>query len=608
MIKLMLLLIILLLNSYNGDSQGVWVWMHGDSSGSPMVQSSTEPVYGNLGIGSNSTSPGMRYTGASCIDKNGDFWLYSGQSVTALSLYTNDLWKYETNTNKWIWMKGPQLSTSLNPIKGTRGIPSPSNQPGSCILGGMMVCDTNNNLWLITEKDNMLWKYNISDNEWTWMHGIEGMFTAVYGTQGVSSPSNMPPHINESQTMLLHRKTNTIWILDNNSDMWKYNIGTNEFTWVHGNHGLYANYGTKYVESSANYLKNSIYAFHHTAWIDDDYYYLFQNKPSIMWRYNFNSNMWAWISGDDTLQLSLPDNVYNKNYCDFKDSAYVYNTTEARGSSLPNSDYLWLYGGFDSVGLWVFNKKLLSWNWIEGGAHATKPIRHGIKGVPDVNNFPSISIGGHSQWIDGCGNIWFYGGFQTGINSKAYNTLWKYIPDTLCFKSQYTIDLPISFKDTILCIGDIYKIAFPYNLDFEIFPMDDVRKYNSHVEIVCTKPEVNYTIVVKKVAPCNLLYSFKVIGINCDTSKLLIPNAFTPNGDNLNDKIGMISKDINLHEFAIFNRWGQNVFKTMDIYSQWDGKFNSKDCAIGTYFYYIRYSVRNSKEIKIIKGAISLLR
>ena len=54
--------------------------------------------------------------------------------------------------------------------------------------------------------------------------------------------------------------------------------------------------------------------------------------------------------------------------------------------------------------------------------------------------------------------------------------------------------------------------------------------------------------------------------------ELFIPTAFTPDGDNLNDKFMCQGYGIDNFTMAIINRWGELVFKTDDINNSWDGK------------------------------------
>ena len=50
------------------------------------------------------------------------------------------------------------------------------------------------------------------------------------------------------------------------------------------------------------------------------------------------------------------------------------------------------------------------------------------------------------------------------------------------------------------------------------------------------------------------------------------PNAFTPNGDGINDSFGPVGHDMSLLEFVIFDRWGSIVFEASGTSAQWDGR------------------------------------
>ncbi|MCX6209848.1 MAG: gliding motility-associated C-terminal domain-containing protein [Bacteroidetes bacterium] len=67
---------------------------------------------------------------------------------------------------------------------------------------------------------------------------------------------------------------------------------------------------------------------------------------------------------------------------------------------------------------------------------------------------------------------------------------------------------------------------------------------------------------------------------------IFIPDAFTPNGDGLNDIIKPVCVGITkLNYFNIFNRWGQMLFTTSQIGKGWDGKLNGTKQNSGTFIY-----------------------
>ncbi len=72
---------------------------------------------------------------------------------------------------------------------------------------------------------------------------------------------------------------------------------------------------------------------------------------------------------------------------------------------------------------------------------------------------------------------------------------------------------------------------------------------------------------------------------NCPSYEL--PNTFTPNNDNANDRFTpRIARFIDRVEFVVVNRWGQEVFRTSDPLINWDGSDNNgKKLLAGTYYY-----------------------
>ena len=102
----------------------------------------------------------------------------------------------------WTWVKGDS-SKNIKSIYGQKGISSAANKPGSRVRSFTWT-DAAGNLYLYggeehhptldsTLKLNDLWKYNIRTNEWTWLSG-DSMpgKSAVYGVQGLASASNSP--------------------------------------------------------------------------------------------------------------------------------------------------------------------------------------------------------------------------------------------------------------------------------------------------------------------------------------------------------------------------------------------------------------------------------
>lgn len=88
-----------------------------------------------------------------------------------------------------------------------------------------------------------------------------------------------------------------------------------------------------------------------------------------------------------------------------------------------------------------------------------------------------------------------------------------------------------------------------------------------------------------------------------------IPNAFTPDGDEINDTFSGKGIFINEFEMTIFDRWGNLIYKTKDINKPWDGKTNQGAVFLQTDVYVYVINVTDFKNKKHnYKGIVTLAR
>jgi gliding motility-associated-like protein len=93
-----------------------------------------------------------------------------------------------------------------------------------------------------------------------------------------------------------------------------------------------------------------------------------------------------------------------------------------------------------------------------------------------------------------------------------------------------------------------------------------------------------------------------------ECANLLLPNAFTPNGDGKNDLFG-ISNAFLIEEFIsfeIFDRWGGLVFNAENKNQLWDGNIAGTSVNSGIMMYRVKYRCGGEEFIKI--GSFSILR
>jgi gliding motility-associated-like protein len=89
---------------------------------------------------------------------------------------------------------------------------------------------------------------------------------------------------------------------------------------------------------------------------------------------------------------------------------------------------------------------------------------------------------------------------------------------------------------------------------------------------------------------------------------IYLPNSFTPNNDLMNDVFcAYTSCNLEYFELVIFNRWGQQVFYSLDQNKYWDGRFIGFDSPIGVYVYHLIYQF-SSEQKKFVTGHINLIR
>ena len=128
----------------------------------------------------------------------------------------------------------------------------------------------------------------------------------------------------------------------------------------------------------------------------------------------------------------------------------------------------------------------------------------------------------------------------------------------------------------------------PYSLNAFTVPLDTTT---------------TFTLAVTSIKGCS---DTAMVTINVN-KLLLMPSAFTPDGNNYND-IFRIPRGVSLKlfEFAVYNRWGHKVFSTSDIAKGWDGRYAGVLCNTGSYIYTIDGILQERKVL--LKGNVILIR
>jgi gliding motility-associated-like protein len=97
-----------------------------------------------------------------------------------------------------------------------------------------------------------------------------------------------------------------------------------------------------------------------------------------------------------------------------------------------------------------------------------------------------------------------------------------------------------------------------------------------------------------------------IVSNNCKL--VFIPNAFSPNGDGLNEVFRpTFGVPVTGYQAIIFNRWGQQMQLSSDPQKGWDGRWNGKDAPLGVYYYIIRFTDGGGERHERT-GSVTLLR
>jgi gliding motility-associated-like protein len=71
--------------------------------------------------------------------------------------------------------------------------------------------------------------------------------------------------------------------------------------------------------------------------------------------------------------------------------------------------------------------------------------------------------------------------------------------------------------------------------------------------------------------------------------RIWIPNAFTPNNDDINDVFLPYTLGVRKFDFKVFDRWGVEIFQSLNKYKGWDGTYKEEICQEGIYNYIFEY-------------------
>lgn len=165
------------------------------------------------------------------------------------------------------------------------------------------------------------------------------------------------------------------------------------------------------------------------------------------------------------------------------------------------------------------------------------------------------------------------------------------------------ITFPSEQNDTSICAGDELL------LDFSMLGATYVWQDGSNTSSYLVTQGGSYEVLIEKCGE-TVTRTIQVEFDECPCD-VKTPNAFTPDGDGVNDNFQVLS-DCELLDFEIkiFNRWGQIVFQSTDATVSWNGKLDGKNLTSDVYVYFYQYRVSRGFNLKMQseRGDVTLIR
>lgn len=291
------------------------------------------------------------------------------------------------------------------------------------------------------------------------------------------------------------------------------------------------------------------------------------------------------------------------------DTVYCGNFTATLDAGTITTSYLWSDGSTDQT--ISVNQVGNYWVQLNNNCGTVSDTIHIIQAPPPIVNLGNDTsfCGSFSASFDvtclACTYLWSNNAITPQLNITTSGILIVLVSN-LCGVASDTvlinldpfpsITLP---RDTELCAPEGYLIPAYSNIENILWSTGDTS------QSINIPYAGNYWAYVGN--SCG--YDVDTIKISECSGEYIMPNAFSPNGDGINDFLFPIRiGNAQLVQYDVYNRWGQMVFTYADGDINWDGTYYETKCSVGVYIYVIRYKDNITGNILLLKGNATLIR
>jgi gliding motility-associated-like protein len=169
-------------------------------------------------------------------------------------------------------------------------------------------------------------------------------------------------------------------------------------------------------------------------------------------------------------------------------------------------------------------------------------------------------------------------------------------------------------NDTTIFLGNSVQVNLTNTCftDFSWSPTAGINDPKIAEPMITPSSTTTYTLTFFNPAfPCVKTDSLRITVVDpatLDCKDILLPSAFTPNDDGLNDTYGISNPFVagEILAFQIFDRWGNILFETIDPLERWDGSYRGEPVNPGVFLYKIHFRCRG--EEGLVSGSVTVIR
>lgn len=531
---------------YN-PSTNQWTWVKGDNS------LNGGSVYGIKGVSSPLNKPGARSSPSTWTDNSGNLWLFGGS--VAYNQFLNDLWKYDINTNEWVWMSGDNIPNS-SAVYGSLGVPSLNNKPSA--RWSTAFCKTSDgDLWLVggyifngvnifgAARD--VWRYRIATNEWTWMGGPQLNYNAATPLADCKytwSQNYYPAGVSYACAWA---EADVLWVYSPGAygagDLWRFKISSNEWSWMFGDLWM--------THQTLNYGQRGVYSANHSpggrflsksATDETGKLWMFaghsMNSSTIFYHTN---DLWSfrYVPVVQPLpQITISAN--NNNVCPGIPVTFTATTVDPGNSPI----YQWMVNGVN-VGTnspsytssTLANGNIISCVLISNSpCVSNNPVTsNAITITIQSNNLPTITIAANTSTICSGAVVnftatavnagqspsyqWKINGVNAGTNSSNFSS------STLNNGDVVTVEMTTSSS----CSSTVTVVSNSITMNITS-PLTPIISITASAVIICPGTAVNFTAISIN-GGSNPNYQWKVNGVNVGANNSTFTNSTLQDGD-----------------------------------------------------------------------------